>query len=132
LPAPHGGTSRRRPHRKRGLKGLAITATPEVVLADAGYWHQAQMEAVVDRGMQVLIPSDAGKRKGHPPRLGRRSLRVHAPRGRDRPRRRALPKRQGMIEPVFTDAKFNRRCGPLATPRQIRREVGMAPRRTTC
>src|SRR3954469_16875316 len=32
-----------------------IDAAPEVVLADSGYWHQVQMEAIVDRGMQVLI-----------------------------------------------------------------------------
>jgi hypothetical protein len=27
-----------------------------VLLADAGYWHQQQMENVIDRGIQVLIP----------------------------------------------------------------------------
>src|SRR4051794_23307403 len=44
------------------LAAVGITAAPTVVLADAGYWHQAQMEAIVDRGIQVLIPPDAGKR----------------------------------------------------------------------
>jgi hypothetical protein len=37
---------------------------PEVVLADAGYWHQAQMEEIVSRGMQVLVPPDSRKREG--------------------------------------------------------------------
>jgi hypothetical protein len=33
------------------------------LVADAGYWHQKQMENVIDKGIQVLIPPDAGKRK---------------------------------------------------------------------
>ena len=49
------------------LANAGIDTLPEVVLADAGYWHQAQMEAIVDRGMPVLIPPDAGKRKGTRP-----------------------------------------------------------------
>ena len=48
----------------------------EVVVADAGYWHQKQMEAVIDRGIQVLIPPDAGKRRDTRPGLGRRRLRT--------------------------------------------------------
>jgi hypothetical protein len=34
------------------LANVGIDTLPEVVLADAGYWHQAQMEAIVDRGMR--------------------------------------------------------------------------------
>jgi hypothetical protein len=40
---------------------------PEVVLGDAGYWHQRQIEAVVGDGIQVLVPPDAGLRKGARP-----------------------------------------------------------------
>jgi hypothetical protein len=40
---------------------------PDVVLADAGYWHQSQMESITGRGTVVLIPPDAGKRKGTRP-----------------------------------------------------------------
>ena len=35
-----------------------------MIVADAGYWHQEQMDELVSRGMQVLIPPDAKKRKG--------------------------------------------------------------------
>src|SRR3954464_5608977 len=49
------------------LADIGLNALPEVVLADAGYWHQVQMERLVDRGMQVLIPPDAGKRQGTRP-----------------------------------------------------------------
>jgi transposase len=49
------------------LANAGIDTVPKVVLADAGYWHQGQMEAIVDLGMPVLIPPDAGKRKGTRP-----------------------------------------------------------------
>ncbi len=91
------------------LERVGITDTPDVVVADAGYWHQRQMEAVVDRGIQVLIPPDAGKRKGARPgwegghyAFMRRVLETEA--GAELYRRR-----KAMIEPVFADTKFNRR-----------------------
>jgi hypothetical protein len=46
------------------LAAAGVTERPEVVVADAGYWHQAQMESIVSQGIPVLIPPDAGKRKG--------------------------------------------------------------------
>jgi transposase len=81
---------------------------PEVVLGDAGYWHQRQIEAVVSDGMQVLIPPDGGLRKGARPGwtgglydFMRRVLAT--------PDGRALYRqRQVTIEPVFGQIKFNR------------------------
>ena len=58
------------------LERAGITDTPQVLVADAGYWHQEQMEQVVERGIQVLIPPDAGKRKS--PRQPRAWLLVPA------------------------------------------------------
>jgi hypothetical protein len=49
---------------ERELHAAGVAEAPEVVLADAGYWHQAQMEDIVTRGIQVLVPPDANKRKG--------------------------------------------------------------------
>jgi hypothetical protein len=37
------------------------------MLADAGYWHHQQMEHVIDRGIPVLIPPDASRRKSPRP-----------------------------------------------------------------
>jgi transposase len=91
------------------LKGAGVNDTPAVVVADAGYWHQEQMETVIDRGIQVLIPPDALKRKGARPgwdggayAFMRRVLETETGGG-------VYRKRQGMIEPVFADTKFNRR-----------------------
>jgi transposase len=91
------------------LAAAGIEDAPEVVLADAGYWHQAQMERITGRGTVVLIPPDAGKRKGARPgwdgglyTFMRRVL--ASDRGGE-----LYAKRQGMIEPVFAHTKFNRR-----------------------
>jgi transposase len=92
------------------LAAVGITATPTVLLADAGYWHQDQMQQIVDRGIQVLIPPDAGKRKTARPgwdgglySFMRRVLDTEVGGG-------LYAKRQGMIEPIFGQTKFNRRC----------------------
>jgi hypothetical protein len=64
---------------ERELANAGVRETPQVVLADAGYWHHEQMECIVDRGIAVLIPPDSSRRKGAPG-LERRPVRVHAPR----------------------------------------------------
>jgi hypothetical protein len=46
------------------LKQAGVTNKIETLIADAGYWHQQQMEKIVSRGTQVLIPLDADRRKG--------------------------------------------------------------------
>ena len=91
------------------LRAAGVAALPEVVLADAGYWHQVQMQALAGDGMAVLIPPDANKRKaarpgwdGGPYAFMRRVLAT--------PTGAALyRKRSAMIEPVFGDIRFNRR-----------------------
>jgi transposase len=92
---------------QRELRGAAV-GEPGVVLADAGYWHQRQIEAVVGDGIQVLVAPDSSLRRG--PRPGwtgglydfmRRVLAT--PDGRALYRRR-----QVTIEPVFGQLKFNR------------------------
>jgi transposase len=91
------------------LRRAGVEQPPDVVLADAGYWHQVQMERLVSDGLKVLIPPDAKKRSG--PRPGwdgglyafmRRVLETDA--GGE-----LYAKRQTMIEPIFADTKFNRR-----------------------
>jgi hypothetical protein len=79
-------------------------------LAEAGYWHQDQIENIIHRGIQVLIPPDAGKRRRNRPCWdgGLYSFMRRVP-GTDRGGG-LYAKRQGMIEPVFGHTKFNRRC----------------------
>ncbi len=81
---------------------------PEVVVADAGYWHKRQMENVVNRGIPVLIPPDAGLRKNTRPgwdgglyAFMRRLLATEHGKALYR-------KRKATVEPVFGQMKFNR------------------------
>jgi hypothetical protein len=90
------------------LAAAGVTDTPGVLLADAGYWHQQQMQHVVDRGIQVLIPPDATKRKGARPGWDG-GLYAFMRRVLDSERGGELYRqRQPMIEPVFGHTKFNR------------------------
>ncbi|MBI5106522.1 MAG: transposase [Solirubrobacterales bacterium] len=93
---------------KRELQGAGIDARPETVLADAGYWHQPQMERLVAAGTQVLIPPDSGKRRGSRPgwnggfyNFMRSVLDTELGGGLYR-------RRQQLIEPVFANTKHNR------------------------
>jgi transposase len=52
---------------QRELDAAGVKDVPEVLVADAGYWHQQQMERIVDRGIQVLIPPDARAEKAAAP-----------------------------------------------------------------
>jgi hypothetical protein len=91
------------------LERAGVEASPDVVLADAGYWHQVQIERLVCDGMAVLVPPDAKKRGGARPgwdgglyAFMRRVLATEHGGA-------LYAKRQVMVEPVFVDTKFNRR-----------------------
>jgi hypothetical protein len=92
------------------LEAAGVTDKPGVVLADAGYWKNDAIDAIVGEGIQTLIAPDADKRKE--PRPGRRG-------GLYDFTRRVLAtdwgkelylRRQGTVEPVFGQIKSNRRA----------------------
>lgn len=94
---------------ERELAGVGIATAPGVVVADAGYGHHDQMDQLAGRGIPLLIPPDAGKRKGARPgwdggryAFMRRVLETDLG-------KRLYAKRQVTIEPVFANTKFNRR-----------------------
>src|SRR3954453_14509094 len=47
---------------RRELHHVGISELPEVVVADAGYWHTEQMQRLAAEGIPVLIPPDSGLR----------------------------------------------------------------------
>ena len=49
------------------LERAGVAEKPKVAVADAGYWHQEQMDSLAAAGIHVVIPPDAGKRKGARP-----------------------------------------------------------------
>jgi transposase len=92
----------------RELAAAGVTETPGVVLADAGYWKNDAIDALVAQGIQTLVAPDGDRRKE--PRPGRRgglydfARRVLAT---DSGKELYL-RRQGIVEPVFGQVKSNR------------------------
>ncbi len=93
---------------KRELERAGLPDTPEVAVADAGYWNERHMDDLATQGVAVLIPPDSGKRKDERPgwtggRFSwmRRLLETDA--GNELYR-----KRSQTIEPVFGHTKHNR------------------------
>ena len=92
----------------RELEAVGVAETPGVLLADAGYWKNDAIDALVAQGIQTLVAPDADRRKQ--PRPGRRGglydfvRRVLAT---DSGQQLYL-RRQGLVEPVFGQVKSNR------------------------
>jgi hypothetical protein len=49
------------------LAAVGVSDTPDVLVADTGYWHHVQMQQIAYGGIQVLIPPDAGNRQSPRP-----------------------------------------------------------------
>jgi transposase len=93
----------------RELGDAGVSQRPEIVLADAGYWHKEQIESIVSDGIQVLVPPDGGLRK---------NIRPGWDKGMYAFMRRVLASEHGhtlykhrksTVEPVFAQIKFNRK-----------------------
>lgn len=93
------------------LRAAGVTDPPRVVVADAGYWHQEQMERAMAAGKTVLIPPDSSRRQGRSTRPGwdgglyafmRTVLGTERGAG-------LYALRQQLVEPLFANTKHNRR-----------------------
>jgi hypothetical protein len=94
---------------ERELHAVGVSDRPGMVVADASYWNQRQMETVVERGIQVIIPPDSNTRQGEGPGWND-GLYAFMRRVIKSPAGGAIyRKRQGQIEPVYGDIKFNRK-----------------------
>ncbi len=92
------------------LVAAGVTRAPDVVVADAGYWHLEQMNEITGGGIAVLIPPDSSRRKNTNTRPGwtggaydfMRSV-LTTERGSELYKQRAQ-----LIEPIFGNTKHNR------------------------
>ena len=91
---------------RRELRGVDL-GDPSVVFADAGYWHQRQIETIATTASKCSsrrTPACAGARAPVGAAASTTSCDACS-----RPRRpRALPPTPGTLEPVFGQLKFNR------------------------
>jgi transposase len=90
------------------LDQAGVTDRPETVLADAGYWNAAHINALAADGLTPLVPPDADPAKPRPHRNDgiykwMRSVLATEHAGD------LFRRRQTMIEPIFGDLKHNRR-----------------------
>ena len=93
------------------LQNAGVAELPRTVVADPGYWHKQQMENVVGRGIQVVIPPDSGLRKGARPGWDK-GLYAFTRRVLSTEHGQAVYRRRlATVEPVFGQTKFNRRLG---------------------
>jgi hypothetical protein len=99
---------------RRELAAAGVTDAPQVVVADAGYWHLEQMNAITADGTAVLIPPDSSRRQHTRPGWTggaydfMRSV-LSTERGSE------LYKLRGqLIEPIFGHTKHNRRFDRFA------------------
>ena len=93
---------------QRELQAVDVAELPGTVVADPGYWHKQQMENVVSRGIQVLIPPDSGLRTEPRPGWDKglyafMRLVLSTDHGQTVYRRR-----MATVEPVFGQLKHNR------------------------
>ena len=79
-----------------------------MIVADAGYWNQDQMQQITAQGIPVLIPPDADKRKGIRPGWERGPYAFMRRVLESEPGRALYRRRQELVEPVFANTKFNR------------------------
>jgi hypothetical protein len=90
------------------LDHAGVSDRPEVVLADAGYWSNAHIDALRERGMTPIVAPDTTRnrpretRRGGPYDFMRRVIATE--KGGD-----LYSRRQCMVEPVFAQIKSNRR-----------------------
>jgi transposase len=91
------------------LERHAVSEQPEVVIADAGYWHNRQIEQVTERGIEVLIPPDGTIREGHRPGWEHGFYEAMREKLKSDRGRKPYAQRKTSVEPVYGQIKYNRR-----------------------
>ena len=111
---------------RRQLQNAGVDQPLGVVVADAGYWHNEQMDQLAARRGGGADPAGLEQTQERPARMERRSLRVDATGARDRGGPRALRETpQGDRARVRAD-QVQPQDRPVPTTRPRRRTVGMA------
>jgi hypothetical protein len=85
-----------------------VSEQPEVVLGDAGYWHTRQIQAIEQRGIEVLVPPDGTMRDGIRPGWEHGFFDVMRQKLLTDRGRELYAKRKITVEPVYGQIKHNR------------------------
>jgi hypothetical protein len=106
----------------RHLANVGVHQQPEVVIADAGYWHAGQIGRIADRGVEVLIPPDGTMREGKRPGWEDGLYQQMRDKLATEPGNQLYRQRKRTIEPVYGQIKYNQRID-----RFVRRGRAAAP-----
>jgi transposase len=85
-----------------------VVEQPEVVLADAGYWHTRQIQSITERGMEILVPPDGTMRDGIRPGWEHGFFDVMRQKLLTDRGRELYAQRKITVEPVYGQIKHNR------------------------
>jgi hypothetical protein len=91
------------------LQRHGVSEQPEVVVADPGYWHTAQMQAITERGIEVLIPPDGNMREGQRPGWENGLYELMRQKLTSERGRKLYAQRKISVKPVYGQIKYNRR-----------------------
>ncbi len=91
------------------LERHGVGEQPGAVLADAGYWHNRQIQQVTDRGIEVLIPPDGTMREGQRPGWEHGFYEAMRSKLTSERGRKLYAQRKITVEPVYGQIKYNRR-----------------------
>ncbi|MHB8816789.1 MAG: transposase [Steroidobacteraceae bacterium] len=91
------------------LERHGVGEQPEAVLADAGYWHNRQIQQVTDRGIEVLVPPDGTMREGKRPGWEHGFYEAMRAKLSTEHGRKLYAQRKITVEPIYGQIKYNRR-----------------------
>ena len=90
------------------LKRHGVSEPPGAVIADAGYWNTAQIDAINQQGIEVLVPPDGAMREGKRPGWEDGPYQEMRDKLTSEDGRKLYAKRKITIEPVYGQIKYNR------------------------
>jgi hypothetical protein len=90
------------------LAAAGVTDQPQVVVADAGYWHLEQMNQITGQGIPVLVPPDSSRRRNTRLGLGRGAYDFMRSALATEHGEELYRQRKQLIEPIFGHTKHNR------------------------
>jgi hypothetical protein len=93
----------------RQLASVGVHEQPEAVIADAGYWHTNQIQAITERGVEVLVPPDGTMREGKRPGWEDGLYQQMRDKLSTEPGNQLYRQRKRTVEPVYGQIKHNRK-----------------------
>ena len=90
------------------LQRHGVSDPPGAVIADAGYWNTAQIQAINQQGVEVLVPPDGAMREGKRPGWEDGPYQEMRDKLSTETGRQLYAKRKITIEPVYGQIKYNR------------------------